>query len=67
MSRRSPFLTMKCPITLQLNTMDTYWFRSDSEKDLSYQDIQFKENKIDALALYGNPNGFSLKCSVTPE
>ena len=45
---------------------DRYWFRPE-ESTASYEDIRFKENFFDSLALRGDPNGFSHKPSRTPE
>ena len=45
---------------------DRYWFKPDGA-ELSYEDIRFKENYFDGLALRGDPNGFSLSPSRTPE
>ena len=45
---------------------DRYWFRPE-ESTASYEDIRFKENYFDSLALRGDPNGFSHKPSRTPE
>lgn len=45
---------------------DRYWFRPEGST-ASYEDIRFKENYFDSLALRGDPNGFSHKPSRTPE
>ena len=45
---------------------DRYWFRPDGSS-ARYEDIRFKENYFDSLALRGDPNGFSHKPSRTPE
>jgi hypothetical protein len=45
---------------------DTYWFKSESSS-LKYDDIRFKENMFDKLALYGDPDSFSKSYSPTPE
>ncbi|MFR9310099.1 HipA domain-containing protein [Hydrogeniiclostridium mannosilyticum] len=45
---------------------DRYWFKPDGS-GASYDDILFKENYFDSLALRGDPNGFSHKPSRTPE
>ncbi len=45
---------------------DRYWFRPEGSY-AKYEDIRFKENVFDSLALYGDPNGFSHKPSRTPE
>jgi hypothetical protein len=46
---------------------DTYWFRSSEEKSLTYQDVMFKDNIFDKLALYGNPDSFNFGYRCTPE
>lgn len=45
---------------------DRYWFKPEGSTAL-YEDIRFKENYFDSLALRGDPNGFSRKPSRTPE
>lgn len=45
---------------------DRYWFKPEGS-DAKYEDIRFKENYFDSLALRGDPNGFSHKPSRTPE
>lgn len=45
---------------------DRYWFKPE-DSDARYEDIRFKENHFDSLALRGDPNGFSRKPSRTPE
>lgn len=45
---------------------DTYWFK-EKDSQLTFNDIRFSENLFDNLALKGDPNGFSLKPSRTPE
>ncbi len=45
---------------------DWYWFRPEGSTAV-YEDIRFKENYFDSLALRGDPNGFSHKPSRTPE
>lgn len=45
---------------------DRYWFRPEGSA-ACYEDIRFKENYFDSLALRGDPNGFSHKPSRTPE
>ncbi len=45
---------------------DRYWFRPDGST-ARYEDIRFKENYFDTLALRGDPDGFSHKPSRTPE
>ena len=45
---------------------DRYWFRPEGSTAV-YEDIRFKENLFDSLALRGDPNGFSHKPSRTPE
>lgn len=45
---------------------DRYWFRPEGST-ARYEDVRFKENYFDNLALRGDPNGFSHKPSRTPE
>ena len=45
---------------------DRYWFRPEGS-NATYEDIRFKENYFDSLALRGDPDGFSHKPSRTPE
>lgn len=45
---------------------DRYWFRPEGST-ACYEDIRFKENYFDSLALRGDPDGFSHKPSRTPE
>ncbi len=45
---------------------DRYWFRPEGD-DTNYEDIRFKENYFDTLALRGDPDGFSRRPSRTPE
>lgn len=45
---------------------DRYWFKPEGST-ACYEDIRFKENYFDSLALRGDPNGFSHKLSRTPE
>lgn len=45
---------------------DRYWFKWENS-DETYEDIRFKENPFDMLALCGDPNSFSKKPSKTPE
>jgi len=47
--------------------IDTYWFKDSSESSLTYEDIVFKENVFDKLALYGDPDSFNYNYSSTPE
>lgn len=46
---------------------DTYWFKGINENNLAYQDIVFKDNIFDKLALYGDPDSFNYAFSPTPE
>jgi hypothetical protein len=46
---------------------DTYWFRGENDINLTYQDIVFRENIFDNLALYGDPDSFNYAFSPTPE
>lgn len=45
---------------------DRYWFKPEGST-ACYEDVRFKENYFDSLALRGDPNGFSRKPSRTPE
>lgn len=45
---------------------DHYWFKPEGST-ACYEDVRFKENYFDSLALRGDPNGFSHKPSRTPE
>ena len=45
---------------------DRYWFKPEGSQ-ASYEDIRFKENYFDQLALRGDPDSFSRKPSRTPE
>lgn len=45
---------------------DRYWFRPNGSDD-TYEDIRFKENYFDELALRGDPDSFSREPSRTPE
>ncbi len=45
---------------------DRYWFKPECSNAV-YEDIRFKENYFDQLALRGDPDSFSRKPSRTPE
>lgn len=45
---------------------DRYWFKPEGSTAV-YDDIRFKENYFDQLALRGDPDSFSKKPSRTPE
>ena len=45
---------------------DRYWFREENSSAV-YDDIRFKENYFDQLALRGDPDSFSREPSRTPE
>lgn len=45
---------------------DRYWYRPEGST-ARYEDIRFKENAFDTLALRGDPDGFTKKPSRTPE
>lgn len=45
---------------------DNYWFKS-ADENLTWDDVKFKENLFDNLALNGDPDGFSKEPSRTPE
>ena len=45
---------------------DNFWFREEGS-NLAYDDVKFKENMFDKLALYGDPDSFNHPESATPE
>ena len=45
---------------------DAYWFCEDGAS-LKYEDVRFKENFFDRLALHGDPDSFNQQYSPTPE
>lgn len=45
---------------------DQYWIKPEGS-ELCWEDVRFKENFFDALALRGDPDSFSRKPSRTPE
>lgn len=45
---------------------DCYWFKPETS-NATYDDIKFKENYFDQLALRGDPDSFSQRPSRTPE
>ena len=45
---------------------DAYWYKSENS-NLSYEDIRFKENMFDKLALYGDLDSFNNDYQTTPE
>lgn len=45
---------------------DRYWFKPEGSSAV-YENVRFKENYFDSLALRGDPDGFSHKPSRTPE
>ena len=45
---------------------DRYWFKPEGSS-ASWNDVRFKENYFDSLALRGDPSSFSNKPSRTPE
>lgn len=45
---------------------DNYWFRK-AGSNLTYNDVKFKENMFDKLALYGDPDSFNYPEAATPE
>ena len=56
-------------IVLKVNAAtitDTYWFREDGS-ELRYEDVRFKANYFDKLALRGDPDSFNQPYSPTPE
>ena len=48
------------------NLTDRYWFRPEGSEAV-YEDVRFRENYFDTLALRGDPDGFSRRPSRTPE
>lgn len=45
---------------------DNYWFK-EYGSTLCYEDVKFKTNIFDKLALYGDPDSFNLEHGYTPE
>lgn len=45
---------------------DTYWVKKASE-NISYNDVKFKDNIFDMVALKGDSSGFDLPKKLTPE
>ena len=45
---------------------DCYWFKPINSQ-LKFEEVRFKENYFDTLALRGDPDGFSAPTSRTPE
>ena len=45
---------------------DNYWYRPEGSA-LTWEDVRFKENLFDRLALCGDPDSFSQRPSRTPE
>lgn len=45
---------------------DNYWFKEQGS-DLNYEEVRFRENYFDKLALYGDPDSFNRDYSSTPE
>jgi hypothetical protein len=45
---------------------DNYWFK-ELDSDLTYNDVKFKKNYFDKLALMGDVDSFNLPYSRTPE
>lgn len=45
---------------------DNYWFK-ESGSTLCYEDVKFKTNIFDKLALYGDPDSFNFESDSTPE
>ena len=65
--RISSYDELKTALSVNAATVtDTYWFK-EKNSSLTFDDIRFRENLFDNLALRGDPNGFSLKPSRTPE
>jgi len=56
-------------IVLKVNAAtitDCYWFKPRNSS-LTYDNIRFKENTFDKLALYGDPDSFNQDYMATPE
>jgi hypothetical protein len=56
-------------VALKVNAVtitDSYWFR-ELGSDLTYDDVRFKRNMFDKLALRGDPDSFNQPYSPTPE
>ena len=56
-------------IVLKVNAAtitDCYWFKPHNSS-LTYDNIRFKDNMFDKLALYGDPDSFNQKYKATPE
>lgn len=56
-------------IVLKVNAVtitDNYWFKKDGSS-LCYDDVRFKRNIFDKLALCGNPDSFNQEPEKTPE
>lgn len=56
-------------IVLKVNAStitDSYWFKPRNSS-LTYDNIRFKDNMFDKLALYGDPDSFNQKYKDTPE
>ena len=56
-------------VVLKVNAVtitDTYWFRAGGSS-LRYEDVRFKANYFDKLALRGDPDSFNQPYSPTPE
>ncbi len=45
---------------------DDYWFQEEGS-NLTYDEVKFKSNMFDKLALYGDPDSFNHPASATPE
>jgi hypothetical protein len=45
---------------------DNFWFKKDDE-NLTWDEVQFKDNKFDKVALIGDPTAFLIPYSRTPE
>ncbi len=45
---------------------DTYWFKPEGS-NITYNEIRFKQNIFDKLALYGDPDSFNQDYQRTPE
>ena len=58
------------PTVLSVNAAtitDTYWVKPIEDDQTNYEDVRFKSNAFDLLALNGDPDQFNLPPSRTPE
>lgn len=65
--RLSAYDDMQTVLSVHAATItDTYWVRLLGE-ELTWEQVRFKENMFDRLALYGDPDSFDHPSSPTPE